>query len=207
MRTDVLSMPRSFLDETPVPEPQHARARRRAMLWGAAIGLATGAFARVWMRTLTEQEPVFSIPGTAFILLAFAAFGACAGLALAWRRQRSPRRMAVQRGVGLVPFLFMGPFMALFLPSLFGALLAAHPAWRRRWRAILWTAITLLGGFFFLASIDRGGIGWLSFAMWLPLSYLMFVSQRIVFEPREREAGTPRVIPPTPAAVPLWMTV
>ncbi len=190
MRAPQLSLDALEL-EAAYASPRSATAvRRRYVLFGAAIGLATGAFARVWMRTLTEQDPVFTIAGTTFILLAFAGSGACAGLALAWRRLRSRRRMAVQRGVGLVPFLFMGPFVLQFLPSLFGSWLAAFPGWGRIRRASLWVGIALLSVFFLLVSVSRGAIGFTSFAMWGVLSYLMFLSHRIVFEPRH-DSQTP----------------
>jgi hypothetical protein len=182
---DSLLMRPSFLNTPAADGPGGTTSlRRRYVAAGAFIGFATGAFARLWMRTLTEDDPVFTIFGTGFILVAFAGFGACAGLALAWRRLRSRRRMAVQRGVGLAPFLFMGPFMPLFLPSLLGSLLAGFPGWRRWLRVLMWAAIGLLAAFFLLISTGRGAVGVASFAMWLPLSYLMFLAQRIVFEPR-----------------------
>jgi hypothetical protein len=185
-----LLMDSAILDQRPAP----ARGRLRAVLAGAFVGLATGIVARIWIRTLVEGETVFTIGGTGVILVAFTGFGACAGLAYAWRRYGSRRRLMVQRGVGMVPLLFMGPFVPFFLPSVFGSWLAAFPGWPRWSRRALWAAIASLGGFFLLVCVGRGPVGVASFALWAALSHAMFLSQRIVFEPRgleQRPAATP----------------
>ncbi len=184
MVTDALLMRRPFLNGGPAPGVPGKGQRRRYLAWGALVGVGVGAVARVWMRTLTEQEPVFSVGGTLLILLVFSGLGACGGLALAWRRTGSPRRMLVQRGLGLLPTAFMGPFFPFFLPALFGALLSAFPGWGRWRRRGLWALIVLLSGFLFFVSLGRGPIGIASYALWMVVSYAFFLSYRIVFEPR-----------------------
>ena len=185
MVTDMVLMRRPFLNAGPEEGVDPKGQRRRFVLAGAAAGLAVGGVARVWMRTLTEQEPVFSVGGTIFILLVFTGLGACGGLALAWRRLGSPRRMLVQRGVGLLPTALMGPFVPFFLPAMFGAFLLAFPQWGRWKRRLLLAAIVLLGGFLLLVSVSRGPVGMASFGLWLAVSYAFFLSYRIVFEPRD----------------------
>ncbi|MCA9831788.1 MAG: hypothetical protein R3B97_10310 [Dehalococcoidia bacterium] len=184
MVTDALLMRRPFLNGGPEAGTPATGQRKRSLAWGALAGLVVGGVARVWMRTLTEEDPVFSVAGTVFILLVFSGLGACGGLALAWRRTGSPRRMLVQRGLGLLPTAFMGPFFPFFLPALFGALLSAFPGWGRWRRRSLWGLIVLLSGFLLLISLSRGPIGIASYALWMVVSYAFFLSYRIVFEPR-----------------------
>ncbi|MGD9932863.1 MAG: hypothetical protein AB7T37_04010 [Dehalococcoidia bacterium] len=185
MVTDMMLMRRPFLNAGPAEGDDPRSQRRRFILAGAMTGLAVGGVARVWMRTLTEQEPVFSAGGTIFILLVFSGLGACGGLAFAWRRLRSPRRMLVQRGVGLLPTALMGPFFPFFLPAMFGAVLLAFPQWGRWKRRLLLAGIALLGGFLLLVSASRGPVGVASFGLWMAVSYAFFLSYRIVFEPRD----------------------
>lgn len=191
MIADALLMRRPFLNAGPKPGSDPRDQRKRLVLAGALAGLIAGSVARIWMRTLTEQEPIFSIGGTVFILLVFAGLGACAGLTLAWRRLGSPRRMLIQRGVGLLPTAFMGPFFPFFLPAMFGALLLAFPQWGRWRRRLLMSLIVVAGGFLFLAWSSRGLIGIAAFVLWIAVSYAFFLTYRIVFEPRRNVAQDP----------------
>lgn len=186
-RSESLWLPGHFLDQPPAVVGTLTSIRRRYVWQGALAGLLSGSVARVWMRTLSE-DPVFSVVGTTLILLVFAGLGAAAGLALAWRRLRSPRRMFVQRGVGLAPFLLMGPFMLFFLPSVVAATLFGHRGWRRLLRTSLWVGMGLFTAFIFLAMVSNGARGFAQFALYVPLAYLMFVTNRIALEPR---AATP----------------
>ncbi len=181
----------SAIDRPPPTGWDATSYRRRLMLRGALLGLMTGSVARVWMRTISDDHQ-FSVPGTLFILIVFSGLGAAAGLALAWRRVRSPRRMLVQRGVGLAPLLLMGPFIPLFAPSVIVATLIGHRHWRRILRASLWAVAGLVTAFFFLATVTQGPVGLAAFVLYLPLSYVMFITNRIALQPR-----TP---PPPPSA-------
>ncbi len=192
--TDSIWLPGQFLNRPPAAGSL-AVVRRRYVLQGALAGLLTGGVARVWMRTLSEDRQ-FSVGGTTFILLVFAGLGAAAGLALTWRRLRSPRRMLVQRGVGLAPLLLMGPFIPLFLPSVVAATLCGHRGWRRLARATLWVMIGLFTAFLFLVMASNGWVGMAQFGLYVPLAYMMFITNRIALEPRP--AAPP---PPVPHAI------
>jgi hypothetical protein len=184
-----LWLPAQFIDRPEPYTPSPSRARRRYVLRGAAIGLAVAIVARVWMRALTDQTPKFSIPGTGLIFVVVAGLGACAGLAFAWRRLASPRRLLVQRLVGLAPLLLMGPFMFLFIPGTLTAWTLAHRHWRRWLRIGLFAVAGLAGAFLLLAFAGRGGQqGALSLLLYFPVAYAMFLTNRIVFEPRSRTA-------------------
>jgi len=161
------------------------RSRRAYVLAGAVLGLAIGVFARVWMRTISE-DPVFTPVGTGLILVVFAGMGACVGLALAWRRLGSPRRMLVQRGVALVPYLLLGPFMLLFLPGFLAALVATHGGW---WRLARWplTGIAALGLLFLMVAMFSNGVA--SGLMYAVLAFAFYLTNRIAVAPKGPAAG------------------
>ena len=185
-----LRMRASFIDRAGPYLASTTQARRGYVWRGAALGLAVAVVARIWMRSLTGEEPKLSVGGTGFILLVFAALGACAGLAFAWRRLASRRRMLVQRGVGLAPLLLMGPFIVFFVPGSLVALTLAHRGWRRWGRRALFTVAALFAAFIELILISRGGVaGPVSALLYPPLAYVMLLTNRIVFEPRRIADG------------------
>src|SRR5919108_184836 len=117
---------------------QEGRAPRvwAAVLAGAALGLAWGVAARIWMR-LIATHPEFTLGGTAFILAVGAQMGAFAGLAYAARR-RGWRgwRHYVPRAVAVASILFMGvgPGVAMVAIVLAAALVVSRrggrpPGW------------------------------------------------------------------------------
>ena len=187
---EALKMNGGFIDRPGAFLVNRDRVRRGYVLRAAAIGLAVAIVARFWMRALTDQPPRFSIGGTGFIFLVISGLGACAGLAFAWRRLGSSRRMLVQRGVGLAPFLLMGPFMVLFVPGLVAALTLAHRRWRTWLRRALFIIAGLVTAFLLFALLSRGGVaGPASMLLYIPIAYMMFLTNRIVLEPRSAPAG------------------
>ena len=195
-------MPADFIDRPGRTAGPRDHARRGYVSRGAAIGLAVAIIARFWMRALTEQPPKFSVGGTGFILLVVSGLGACAGLAFAWRRLGSNRRLLVQRGVGLAPFLLMGPFMVFFIPGLLAAVGLAHRRWRKWLRRALIAVACLLGAFLLLAlSSVGGGQGAARVLLYIPVAYALFITNRIVFEPRRAQGSAP---PPADPNEP-WM--
>ena len=161
------------------------------VVWGALIGFGVGVFARIWMRTISE-EPVFTAFGTGLILVVFAGMGACAGLALRWRTLGSARRMLVQRGVAFVPYLLLGPFMLLFLPGFLYALVSTHAGWRRlaRWSLL---GVALFGaGVLLLAMFENG-----------PMSAAMYAVLALAFHLTNRIAVAPRGAQPRQLALPI----
>ncbi len=155
------------------------RPRRTYVVAGAFAGLAIGVFARIWMRTVSE-EPVFTVFGTGLILAVFAGMGACVGLAMRWRVFGSTRRMLVQRGVALAPYLLLGPFMLLFLPGFLFALVSTHGGWRRLARWSL-TAVASLGGLFLFIAMFENGV--LSALMYGTLALAFHLTNRIAVAP------------------------
>jgi hypothetical protein len=150
---------------------------------GAMAGLATGVVARLFMRSISEDHQ-FTVAGTLLILLTFAGLGAAAGMALRWRRQLSSRRLSVQRGVGLLPLLLMGPFVPLFAPGFLLSLVLAHRGWRRWVRRALVVTACLLGAFLLLVLLSDGVIGPARVVLYAGFAYALFLTNRIVFEPR-----------------------
>ncbi|MFN0096786.1 MAG: hypothetical protein ACKVVT_18670 [Dehalococcoidia bacterium] len=187
MRRDLLLMTPAFVAGNGNP---FAGSRRSFMLRGALIAIVVAVFARVWMRTVSDDHQ-FTVGGTTFIVIVFAGMGAVAGLAFAWRRLGSQRRGLIQRGAGLVPFVLMGPFMLLFLPSL-GVAACMALSRRRRWlrRAIV-TVSALFAGFLVLAFLSRGAVGPLSVALYAGLAYVMFLTLRIAFAPLRHQRRQP----------------
>ncbi|MFN0093982.1 MAG: hypothetical protein ACKVVT_04290 [Dehalococcoidia bacterium] len=187
MRRDLLLMNPAFVAGDGLSLRQ-APTKRVLVLRGALFAAAVALVARLWMRTVSDDH-VFSLPGTTFIVLVFAGMGAAAGLAFAWRRYGSHRRRAVQRATALVPFLLMGPFMIIFLPSL-GLTVWMALGRRRRWlrRAVIGASV-LLAGFLTLAFFSRETVGPLSAVLYLALAYVMFLSLRIAFAPLRTPAA------------------
>ena len=156
----------------------------RAARTGALIGFATGLYARAWMRTITDQEPQFSIGGTVFILLVFSGMGACAGLGWHWWRNGGGPRAWVRRGVAATPVLLLGPFAVLFVPSLVAALFSG----RRPRPAVRWPVAgfaALMGVFLAMVFGAQGSPanGAAAAALYLGLSYELFLAARIAFAP------------------------
>ncbi|MBI2766926.1 MAG: hypothetical protein HYX53_13575 [Chloroflexi bacterium] len=186
----MLTLPADFLDRPPA----RPASRRRYVLAGALCGLVVAVFARIWMRTISDEH-VFTVPGTTLILLVFSGMGACAGVAFAWRRLGSTRRLFVQRAVALVPYLLLGPFTLLFLPGFTLALVLGHRGWRRLVRRALFAVTTAALAFILLIMLSRGP---LTAALYLGLAYALFLTNRIAIEPRARDAPTPAPHPPGP---------
>jgi MFS family permease len=172
---------------------------RNAVLAGASIGLAFSLMLRLWMRLITDQEPVFTAGGTIFIVLVVTGFGAAAGYAFAVRhRTRRRFRKPVDRAMGFVPMLGMGPFMVFFLGGAVLAWLPSHPNARRslRWGLIalgvivtaFWTLLFLSGGEDLEPSLIRAVI-------YLAVGYVLFVSLRFALTPTAaaRDEGQPSV--------------
>jgi hypothetical protein len=188
------------------PAPAPTSSRRRFLLTGAALGVLTGAVARLWMRAITSQEPVLSVGGTGLILLVFAGMGALSAWALYLRRTRT-RRPRTIRAIALAPYALLGPFMPLFLPGLLGAALVAHPRWRRTLR---WPILTIGGLLFafviliFAAGEDMNGPGWARVSLYLAVAYAVFATNRIALEPfaPRGEAPPQQVVTWDPAPVP-----
>lgn len=179
---DLLLLRPAVLDAPPPPK-SYTSARRSYVLRGFLLGALAGALARLWFRTISDDQ-VFSVGGTLFIILAFGGFGAASGLAYAWRRLGSNRRLLVQRGVGLVPFLFMGPAMPIFGPGFLAAWLAGrHGPGRWRRRALIAVA-GLVTAFWLLVLLGRGPVGILSVALFVALAGALFWTNRVVFEAR-----------------------
>lgn len=177
MWKDVLLMRPAFVERPEVPTPTR---RRGPILVGAAAGLACGLLARAWFRALADH-PVFSVGGTLFIALAFGGVGALAGLAFALRREGRFGRSWQVRLAGLAPVLLLGPGLPLFTPSV--ALAFALPR-RRRW---LRRALEGVAGVALLAlALVLLGRGPLSLLLWLLLSWALFLSARLAFEPLAR---------------------
>ena len=155
---------------------------RRAMLFGAALGLLWAMPARLWMRLITDQEPVFSIGGTLFIFIVVSGFGAAAGYAFAVRPRVFPGRIRrwSSRGLAFVPFAAMGPGLIFFGGLAPLALAITRRGWRRRYRIALYGAGGLLLTFATLVMTSAGAIATLIFVF---LSYLLFLSLRFALEP------------------------
>lgn len=153
----------------------------------AGLGLLAGALARVWMRSISE-EPVFSVVGTLLILAVFAGMGAVAGWVYAWRTLGLPKRPRLTRTAAFVPFVLMGPFMLLFLPSLGLALVTAKHQWRRIFR---WPIITLavLAALFFELVFLQAPLPLLAATLYLVLSWAMFIALRLGLEPVTQARG------------------
>ena len=200
-----LRMPADFIDGVGTPSRTSNHTRRGYVLRGAAIAFAVAIVARFWMRAITEQPHKFSIGGTGFIFVVVSGLGAYAGLAFAWRRLGSNRRMLVQRGVGMAPFLLMGPFMVFFIPGLLAAVGLAHRRWRRWLRRSLLTFACLLGAFFVFALGSSGDARGVAKALlYLPVAYALFLTNRIVFEPRLRAPAAAQP-PSAPDAYEPWL--
>lgn len=184
-----MSLVRRFLaiEERSLP----MRDPRAFVVWGALIGLGVGVFARIWMRTISD-DPVFTVFGTGLILVVFAGMGACAGLALRWRAFGSARRMRVQRGVAFVPYLLLGPFMLLFLPGFLYALVSTHAGWRRlaRWSLL---AVAVPGAALLVLAMFENG----------PMSAAMYAVLALAFHLTNRIAVAPRGAGPRQLALPM----
>jgi len=179
----LLVMSPAFLNARPERPADRRATRRRYVAVGALAGAAVAVAARGFMRSVAE-DPVFSWAGTFFIVLVFTTLGAAAGLALAWRKLGSTRRMAVQRGAALAPFALMGPFMPLFAPGLAAAAVLAHPAWRRTLRWALLGLAALGGAFLLLVFAGNGLMGLAAMALYPIVAYALFLTNRIALEPR-----------------------
>ncbi|MGE3075821.1 MAG: hypothetical protein AB7N24_19055 [Dehalococcoidia bacterium] len=165
--------------------------RRKVLAVGAVIGFCLAVPARIWMRTISKDH-VFTVPGTMLILIFFSAMGALVGLVSWWRRRPNQRpRSFIVRAAGLAPFALLGPFILLFIPSFFAALVSGHPSWRKRWRrltfgiAIAFFAFTEL----ILLTMDvpgSGGVRLASGILYLPLAYALFLSNRVALDPLPR---------------------
>jgi hypothetical protein len=172
----MLTLPAGFLDRPPA----RPTSRRRYVLRGALCGLVVAVFARIWMRTISDDH-VFTVPGTTLILLVFSGMGASAGLAFAWRRLGSTRRLFVQRAVALVPYLLLGPFTLLFLPGFTLALVLGHRRWQRFLRRALFGVTAVVLAFVLVIMLSRGP---LSAVLYVGLAYALFLTNRIAIEPR-----------------------
>lgn len=148
----------------------------------AGLGFLTGVIARLWMRSIS-QDPVFSVVGTFLILAVFTGMGAVAGWVFARRTRGLGARPRLTRTAAFVPFVLMGPFMPLFLPSLGLALVAAKRRWRRlfRWPIV---ALALLAGLFVvLVFLGQAPFPLLAAVLYLVLSWVMFLALRLGLEP------------------------
>ena len=103
---------------------------------GAALGLAWGLSARIWMRAISDA-PEFTWSGTLFILGLAAWLGLGSGLLAAARRGGRKPWWALLGAPGLL--LFASPGMVMLPAALFGGL--AFSAHARGWRLIGWIAI------------------------------------------------------------------
>jgi len=162
--------------------------RRRAVFVGAQLGLVWAVIGRVWMR-LISQEQVFSVPGTAFILIVVSGFGAAAGYAFVARRSGSRSRLKRwwHRLLAYVPFLGMGPFAIFFLGQFAFAWRMSRPRAGRFVRFLLGAMAIVLPAFwtFVFVSQEPTGTGWASAILYLALGYLLYVSLRFALEPSE----------------------
>ncbi len=162
--------------------------RRRAVIVGAQLGLLWGVIGRIWMRLLAE-EPVFSPPGTLFILIVVSGFGAAAGYAFAARRipATSRARRWWHRLLAYVPFLGMGPFVIFFLGHFACAWRANRPGARRLLRIPLGVVAVLVPAFWTFVFITQRpqDLGWASAVLYLALGYLIYVALRFALEPAE----------------------
>ena len=103
---------------------------------GAALGLAWGLSARIWMRAISDA-PEFSWTGT-LLILGFAAWlGLGSGLLATARRGGRKPWWALLGAPGLL--LFASPGMVMLPAFLFGGL--AFSTHARAWRLIGWLAI------------------------------------------------------------------
>lgn len=173
--------------EMPRWKGSRAATRRNFVLRGAALGLGMSLPARLWMRTISEHH-VFSVPGTLLIVLFFTGMGGLAGLVAWWRRNPERPRTLVVRAAGFAPFALLGPFTLLFIPSFLAALVSGHPAWRRWARSAAAIFGVLVFGFteLILLTADVPGSGAVRLAsglLYLPLSYALFISNRLAFDP------------------------
>ena len=170
-----------------------AHGTRNAVLAGAGVGLGFALVLRLWMRLITGQEPVFTIGGTIFIFVVVSGFGAAAGYAFAVRhRTRRRARRFVERSMGFVPMLGMGPFMVFFLGGAIFAWLQSRQLSRRWMRWGLMALGVLVTGFwtlvFFAGGEDRDP-SLLRPLMYLAIGYVLYVSLRFALtrtEPAQR---------------------
>jgi len=110
-----------------------------AMLTGAALGLAWGVTARLWMR-LISTNPEFSVGGSGFIIAVPTIFGTCAGLAFAARRRGwTSWRHYVPRALTVAFFILFGfgGGMPLMLTVLLATLAVTWPVMPRIVIAVL----------------------------------------------------------------------
>ena len=148
----------------------------------AGLGFLTGLIARLWMRSIS-QDPVFSVVGTFLILAVFTGMGAVAGWVYARRTRGLPARPRLTRTAAFVPFVLMGPFMPLFLPSLGLALVAAKRQWRRLFRWPIIALAVLAALFFEIVFLGEAPFPLLAAVLYLVLSWVMFLALRLGFEP------------------------
>jgi hypothetical protein len=142
-----------------------------AMLTGAAMGLAWGAIARIWMR-LIATNPEFSVGGTAIILAIPTLFGTCAGLALVARRRGwtgwrhyLPRTLTV---IFFIPFGFAGggPLMLTVLLATLAVTWPAAPRAVTAAVALLIVAVTAALGQTLVAAVPLVALT-LTYAAWI----------------------------------------
>ncbi|MEO8539481.1 MAG: hypothetical protein ABI577_07045 [bacterium] len=168
------------------PGPE-ANRKRQFVRNGAVLGLLVSLPARFWMRTISEHH-VFTIPGTLIIIIVFSGMGALAGLAAWWRRNPQRPRGLFVRAVAFAPFALLGPFTLLFLPSVVAAAVTSHPGWKTWVRRIGIIAGVLAFAFteLILLTMDVAGgpaVRVISGVLYLPLAYVLFVSNRGAFDP------------------------
>lgn len=179
-----------------VTHPEGARLLPAA-LSGAALGLAWGVAARLWMR-LISGSPEFSLHGTGVILGASAVVGTCVGLARALRHRDRSRRAWLPRALAVAGFgaLCVGPGIGMVLSTLLATLGVVREGWRRALRiALLLPALAITGMVatvgFKTGSVARAVLGALIYPA---LLYPMLLGMRVGVEGREA--------PPTASAEP-----
>lgn len=154
----------------------------------AGIGFLVGVLARFWMRSIS-QDPVFSVFGTFLILAVFTGMGAVAGWVYTRRTLGLPARPRLTRTAAFVPFVLMGPFMPLFLPSLGFAVVAAKRQWRRLVRWPINVGAVLFALFFELVFLGEAPFPLLAATLYLVLSWVMFIALRLALEPVPTDPG------------------
>ena len=182
-----LTIPPEFVQRVWMRLDGSPHGTRNAVLTGAGIAFVSALVLRLWMRLVTTQQPVFSVGGTVFIVLVVTGFGAAAGYAFAVRhRTRRTFRKPIERSMGFVPILGMGPFMIFFLGAAIFAWLSSRPHMRRWLRRVL-TAIgvlvTLFWTLIFLTGGDDNEPSLVRALFYLAIGYVLFVSLRFALTP------------------------
>jgi hypothetical protein len=186
-----LSLSAGFIQRLATVARATPHGTRNAILIGALLGLAWAIPGRLWMRLITDREPVFTVGGTLFIFIVVSGFGAAAGYAFAVRgRPRRRIRRWLERGLAFLPFAGMGPGLIFFFPGVPLALAAAHRGWRRRWRIALASFGGVAASFWTLVMLSNAP-GLLTAALYLALGYVLYASLRFAIERTEPKSFPP----------------